>query len=48
MHDAYLRKRLGDRRITHFFSSEQYGEHVSRGLRHALIDELILNETAFR
>lgn len=32
MHDAYLRKRLGDRRITHFFSSEAYGEHVSRGL----------------
>lgn len=32
MHDAYLRKRLGDRRITHFFSSEPYGEHVSRGL----------------
>lgn len=32
MHDEYLRKRLGDRRITHFFSSEEYGEHVSRGL----------------
>ncbi len=32
MHDAYLRKRLCDRRITHFFSSEPYGEHVSRGL----------------
>lgn len=31
-HDAYLRHRLGDRNITHFFSSEPYGEHVSRGL----------------
>ncbi len=32
MHDSYLRKRLSDRRITHFFSSEPYGEHVSRAL----------------
>lgn len=31
-HDAYLKKRLADKRITHFYSSEPYGEHVSRGL----------------
>lgn len=32
-HDAYLQQRVGHRGITHFFSSEAYGEHVSQGLR---------------
>ncbi len=31
-HDAYLKKQLAGRRITHFYSSEPYGEHVSRAL----------------
>ena len=31
-HDAYIRTRLGGRRMTHFYSSEFYGEHVSRAL----------------
>lgn len=31
-HDAYLQRRLGHRGITHFFSSEDYGAHVSRAL----------------
>lgn len=31
-HDAYLTQRLGGRGITHFYSSEPYGEHVSRAL----------------
>lgn len=31
-HDDYLRKRLRNRVITHFYSSEQYGEHVSMAL----------------
>ncbi len=31
-HDAYLAKRLQGRTITHFYSSEPYGEHVSKGL----------------
>lgn len=31
-HDAYIRSRLNGRTITHFFSSEPYGEHVSRAL----------------
>jgi HTH-type transcriptional regulator, transcriptional repressor of NAD biosynthesis genes len=29
-HEAYLRRVLAGRRITHFFSSEFYGDHVSR------------------
>ncbi len=32
-HDEYLNRRLGHRSITHFFNSESYGEHVSRGLK---------------
>lgn len=32
-HDAYLTSRLGQRGITHFYSSEFYGEHVSNALR---------------
>lgn len=31
-HDAYLQRRLVGRGITHFYSSEFYGEHVSRAL----------------
>ncbi len=31
-HDAYLKQCLAGRRITHFYSSEPYGEHVSRAL----------------
>ncbi|MCZ7652266.1 MAG: AAA family ATPase [Thermoanaerobaculia bacterium] len=31
-HERYLLGRLGQRRITHFYSSERYGEHVSRAL----------------
>ncbi|WP_152052916.1 AAA family ATPase [Tautonia marina] len=31
-HDDYLRKILDGRTITHFFSSEFYGEHVSKAL----------------
>jgi NadR type nicotinamide-nucleotide adenylyltransferase len=31
-HDAYLVSRLQGRGITHFYSSEPYGEHVSRAL----------------
>jgi HTH-type transcriptional regulator, transcriptional repressor of NAD biosynthesis genes len=31
-HDAYILKTLGGRRITHFYSSEFYGEHVSAAL----------------
>jgi HTH-type transcriptional regulator, transcriptional repressor of NAD biosynthesis genes len=32
LHDAYLQQRLAGRGITHFYSSEFYGAHVSRGL----------------
>ena len=32
MHEDYLHKVLGARRVTHFFSSEFYGEHVSKAL----------------
>jgi HTH-type transcriptional regulator, transcriptional repressor of NAD biosynthesis genes len=32
MHDAYILKTVGKRAITHFYSSEFYGEHVSRAL----------------
>jgi NadR type nicotinamide-nucleotide adenylyltransferase len=31
-HDAYLKSRLSGKKVTHFFSSEPYGEHVSRAL----------------
>lgn len=31
-HDAYLRRRFSGRRVTHFYSSEPYGEHVSQAL----------------
>jgi HTH-type transcriptional repressor of NAD biosynthesis genes len=31
-HDAYILKTLGRRRVTHFYSSEFYGEHVSAAL----------------
>ncbi|MBM3966823.1 MAG: adenylyltransferase/cytidyltransferase family protein [Planctomycetes bacterium] len=33
MHDAYLRRIFEGRQITHFFSSEPYGQHVSLALR---------------
>jgi HTH-type transcriptional regulator, transcriptional repressor of NAD biosynthesis genes len=32
VHDRYILSRLDGRRITHFYSSEPYGEHVSRAL----------------
>ena len=32
MHDAYLKKRFAGRTISHFYSSELYGEHVSAAL----------------
>lgn len=32
LHDAYLRRIFADRKITHFFSSEPYGQHVSQAL----------------
>jgi len=32
MHDAYLKQRLSNRNITHFYSSEFYGTHVSQAL----------------
>jgi NadR type nicotinamide-nucleotide adenylyltransferase len=32
MHEEYLLARLGGRKITHFYNSEFYGEHVSRAL----------------
>lgn len=32
MHERYILKKLGSRRITNFYSSEFYGEHVSRAL----------------
>ena len=40
-HEEYILRRLAGRRITHFFSSEFYGEHVSRalGARDCRIDE---------
>ncbi|HEV8433310.1 MAG TPA: AAA family ATPase [Thermoanaerobaculia bacterium] len=31
-HDAYLQRVLAGRGVTHFYSSERYGEHVSRAL----------------
>ena len=30
--DAYIRSRVHDRKITHFYSSEPYGDHVSKAL----------------
>jgi NadR type nicotinamide-nucleotide adenylyltransferase len=40
MHDEYLTRILDGKQITHFFSSEAYGEHVSRALNaeHCLVD----------
>jgi len=32
MHEEYILKTLAGRRITHFYSSEFYGEHVSQAL----------------
>jgi NadR type nicotinamide-nucleotide adenylyltransferase len=32
MHDAYLGRLMEGRGVTHFYSSEFYGDHVSRGL----------------
>lgn len=32
MHDEYILKTLNGRRITHFYSSEFYGDHVSKAL----------------
>ena len=31
-HEQYVLKKLGERKITHFFSSEPYGEHMSAAL----------------
>ena len=31
-HDAYILRMLAGRRVTHFYSSEFYGDHVSRAL----------------
>jgi NadR type nicotinamide-nucleotide adenylyltransferase len=31
-HDEYILSRVGDRGITHFYSSERYGEHVAKAL----------------
>jgi NadR type nicotinamide-nucleotide adenylyltransferase len=40
MHDEYLLRILSGQQITHFFSSEAYGEHVSFALnaKHCLVD----------
>lgn len=40
MHDEYLLRVLSGKTITHFFSSEAYGEHVSLALnaKHCLVD----------
>lgn len=32
MHETYIRQLLGGKQITHFYSSEFYGEHMSRAL----------------
>jgi HTH-type transcriptional repressor of NAD biosynthesis genes len=32
LHEDYLRTLLGSRRVTHFYSSEFYGDHVSKAL----------------
>lgn len=32
MHDAYILSRFRDKGVTHFYSSEPYGDHVSRAL----------------
>ena len=32
LHDAFLRRMVGDRGVTHFYSGEFYGDHVSRAL----------------
>lgn len=32
MHEAYILEQLGERPVTHFYSSEFYGDHVSRAL----------------
>ena len=32
MHDEYILRMVGDRGITHFYSSEPYGDHVSKAL----------------
>lgn len=31
-HEEYVKSRLGDKKVTHFFSSEPYGEHMSQAL----------------
>lgn len=31
-HEEYVVSKLGDRKVTHFFSSEPYGEHMSQAL----------------
>lgn len=31
-HEEYVKSRMGDKKITHFFSSEPYGEHMSQAL----------------
>lgn len=40
-HEEYVIKKLGERKITHFFSSEPYGEHMSvaLGARDVRIDQ---------
>jgi HTH-type transcriptional regulator, transcriptional repressor of NAD biosynthesis genes len=42
MHDAYLIQRMQGHAITHFYSSEFYGEHVSRAL--GAVDRRVDNE----
>jgi len=35
MHEQYILKTLGNRTVTHFYSAEPYGEHVSKALNAA-------------
>ena len=45
MHENYLIKKLGDKRISAFFSSEFYGDHISKALKaeNRLIDREIID-----
>ncbi len=45
-HDAYLKRKLAGRGITHFYSSELYGAHVSQALD-AIDRRVDLNRTRF-
>ena len=44
LHDAYLRQRMKGHEITHFYSSEFYGEHVSHAL--GAVDRRVDNDRA--